>query len=155
MSFNSFVLFLKHYKMFIGCANMHVLNPFGVCTVPLWLWEPSKALIPLLQQFSVLRFSLKLEKQPFSTHSFERWPACEVMRYLHTHTYWAVLAIPFTPITPNAGFRDLKNVLRAMKWPFYLIPDRHDSSARIWQLNRHYSRTLQPRRIVYIACWGT
>lgn len=49
------------------------------------------------------------------------------MRYLYIYTaYWAVLAIPFTPITPNAGFRDLKNALRAMKWPFYLIPDRHD-----------------------------
>lgn len=45
------------------------------------------------------------------------------MRYLHTHPYWAVLAIPFTPITPNADFRDLKkNVLRAIKWPFLSNP---------------------------------
>lgn len=45
-----------------------------------------------------------------------------------------------------------------MKWPFYQIPDGHDSfysaPARMWHLNLHYSTTLQPRRIVYIACWG-
>lgn len=54
------------------------------------------------------------------------------MRYIYIYrAYWAVLAIPFTPRTPNAGFRDLKNVMRAMKWPFYLIPDRHDSDMAV------------------------